>query len=233
MTNTELSWAMLLNSNRAFAALKDRPAYWFPLLAVAAANVVFCLVYYSVVDFSWLSDHLLSAQPQAAEMSEAARAEAAQALSKSVLLTTTLVSVLIGVPVLKLLESACFLLVGRALSLGLTIRQWMALVCWSAWPFLLLALTMFVPLALHSSGQVGPEEANILSLNELFFHVQRTSPWYTLLSTLTVLHPWAWWLTVQGVRSWTGRSTMFAAVFGLFPTAVLYGVWVLVILLGF
>lgn len=229
-TDLELAWAVLVEPASAFAALKERPTFWFALLVPVLASAAFFLVYYARVDVAWLTDHLLNADPHARELSDTGKAVATDAVSKSLLLWTSLATVVLGVPLLKAIESTYYLLAGRSTSIRLSFRHWMALSCWSAWPQVLLVAVMFATLFLHADGQVAQEQTNLLSLNELLFHVGAASPWHSLLSTLTLLHPWAWWLTVVGVRAWSGRSLAFSAVFALLPVAVTYGGWALVAL---
>jgi hypothetical protein len=78
-----------------------------------------------------------------------------------------------------------------------------------------------------TSNQVAYEEVSVLSLNELFFNKSVTDKGFTLLSSLTLIHPWAWWLTVVGVRVWSGRSWQFSSVFALAPIVLVYGGWAL------
>jgi hypothetical protein len=231
-TDLALAWAVLAEPTRAFGALKERPTFWFALLVPVIASAAFFLVYYARVDVAWLTDHLLNADAHARELSDTGKAVATEAVSKSLLLWTSLATVVLGAPLLKVLESTYYLLAGRSRSIRLSFRHWMALSCWSAWPLLLLVVVMFATLFLHADGQVAQEQTNLLSLNELLFHVGAANRWHALLSTLTVLHPWAWWLTVVGVRTWTLRSTAFSAVFALLPVAVVYGGWALLALVA-
>lgn len=230
-TNARLAWSALVEPSQAFAALRERPRFWFPLLAAALAYAVFFAWYYSRVDIAWLADHILGGDPRLRQMSDEERAAAAQGLSKGFLLGSSLLTVLVAVPLLRVLEALYFFLVGRAAAIEISFRHWMALSCWSAWPQVLAVVVMTVPLLLKANGQVAPDALNLLSLNELFFHVPLSSPWHTFVSTVTLLHAWSWWLSVLAVRRWTGRSWAFSAVFALVPVLAVYGGWALFILL--
>ncbi|MBA2672215.1 YIP1 family protein [Ramlibacter sp.] len=228
MKNSELAWAVLVEPKRAFAALREQPKFWFPLIAVGLAYTAFFLWYYSAVDIAWLGDHIVGSDPRMKDVSAANRATAAGMLSKSFLLWGSLLTVVVATPVLRLIEAAWFFLAGRAVNTPFSFKHWMALACWTAWPYLLLVLVMAVPMLAHPNGQVAQESLNLLSLNELVFHTPLGHPWNTLLATLTLLHPWVWWLTVLGTRLWTGRSWLFCTVFALLPVVALYGVWALI-----
>ena len=86
---------------------------------------------------------------------------------------------------------------------------------------------MVVYLLTANTNQISNEELSLLSLNELFFNKQMTDKGFALLSSLTLIHPWVWWLTVLGVRVWSGRSWLFSTFLALAPIVVLYGGWAL------
>jgi hypothetical protein len=92
-------------------------------------------------------------------------------------------------------------------------------------PSLLGILASAALLLASDTHQIDNGELAVLSLNELFFHVPFGGKGHTLLTTLTILHPWMWWLTALGVRVWTGRSWTFSALFALLPVVVGYGAW--------
>jgi hypothetical protein len=84
---------------------------------------------------------------------------------------------------------------------------------------------------MHRVSNTSVEGLSLLSLNELVFNVPRSSRWHTLVSSLTVLQPWSWWLTVVGFRALSGRSWGSSVLYGLAPTAALYALWVLYIII--
>jgi hypothetical protein len=59
----------------------------------------------------------------------------------------------------------------------------------------------------------------------LFFHKSMNERGFALLSSLTVIHPWVWWLSVLGVRVWSGKSWLFSSLFALTPIVIMYGGW--------
>jgi hypothetical protein len=225
--SAELAWSMLVEPGRALAALRDRPGFWFPLLVLVAANVAVLLWYFGIVDYAWLADQM--AQAHAPATGNAAPSE--PLLPKSALMGLLLGSVVVGMPLMRLLEATYFALAARVANVPLTFRHWMSLACWTAWPYVITVVAMLQPLLMSRGGQISVDDLNLFSLNELVFHVPQASPWHGLLSTLTVLHPWAWYLTVRGVRQWSGRSPAFSTVFALLPELVVYGGWALFALL--
>jgi len=72
-----------------------------------------------------------------------------------------------------------------------------------------------------------PDAMSMLSLNELFFHVPMGHKWHSLLTSLTILNPYIWWLTIVGVKIFSARSTIYATVIVLVPLVVIYSGWAL------
>ena len=64
---------------------------------------------------------------------------------------------------------------------------------------------------------VAPEHTSL--------HIPIAGKGHTLASTLTVLQPWCWWLTIAGVRAWSNRSWLFCSAFVLIPILRMYGAW--------
>jgi hypothetical protein len=118
-------------------------------------------------------------------------------------------------------------LAGNIFNVRLKFQQWFALSCWTALPHLIGVVAMAAYLLTAQSNQIGNDELSVLSLNELFFNKSVTDKGFAFLSSLTLLHPWAWWLTVVGVRAWSGRSWLFSSVFALTPIVLIYGGWAL------
>ena len=225
MTNMELATALITSPSAAFADLKEKPKFWFPLLAVLLSTVAVLIWYYSFVDFDWLIDRMMSAD---ARMTEEQRTQAMAMMKPGFLMWSSVISVIIFVTAARALEALYFSLAGNITNVRHSYKQWFALCSWTALPHLIGALAMVAFLLTTSTNQISNEELQVLSLNELIFHVPIGGKGYVLLSSITILHPWAWWLTVVGVRVWTQRSWLFSTVFALLPSIVVYGVWALI-----
>lgn len=222
MGNVKLALAVLSEPRAAFAELRQRPDFWFPLLLFVVMTVCAVVAYFQRVDMAWLNDHLAGSAPRLPKGS----AEV-PAMSREMMMWTSVTMMVIGIPIMRMVEGACYLLAGKVANLALGFRHWLALACWSSLPLLLPLLAAVVQLMLHPSGQVTQEQLNVLSLNELFFHVAPASPWFTLANALTLLHPWAWGLVAVAVRTWTGRGWGHCVGFALLPWIVFYGLWAL------
>jgi hypothetical protein len=227
MSRLELATALVTSPSKAFLALKDRPSFWFPLLAVGLSTAAVLFWYYSIVDFEWLKDRLLSSNPRTRNMSEEQLAQSSKFMSAGFLMWSSVISILIVVPVIRLLEAMYLTLAGNVVNVRLKFKQWFALSCWTALPHLIGVLAMATYMLTADSNQIGNDELLVLSLNELFFNKEMSDAGFGFLSSLTLLHPWVWWLTVVGVRVWSERSWLFSSVFALTPIALVYGGWAL------
>ncbi len=228
MNNMELTAALVTSPTAAFAELKERPRFWFPLLTVILSTVAVLFWYYRIVDFDWLIDRMLSANPRMSQMSGQQQAQAMAMMKPGFLMWSSIISVIIYLAAARLLEGLYFLVAGNVTNTRHTYKHWLALACWTGLPHVIGAAGMVVYLLTAGTNQISNEELSLLSLNELFFHVPPGSKGYMLLASLTVIHPWVWWLTALGVRVWTGRSWLFSTLFALLPAILIYGVWALV-----
>lgn len=221
-SSLQLLVAVVAEPKAAVAELRERPSFWFPLLLFVIATAAALVAYFQRVDMAWLNDYILSSDPRMAKAGEGAAAA-----SRDMLMWVSLATVVIGMPLMRVLEGAYYFLASKASNLEPGFKHWLSLACWSSMPLLLTLMASAVMFALHPNGQVSQEQLNVLSLNELFFRLEPASNWHTLASTLTLLHPWAWGLVAVGVRAWTDRGWGFAIVFAMLPWAVFYGVWAL------
>jgi hypothetical protein len=225
MNNMELVGALVTSPSKAFADLKEKPRFWFPLLTVCLTTAAIFIWYYSIVDFEWLKDRLFSANPRMGKMTEQQRDQAMKMMSANFLMWSSVISIVVTIPIMRALEALYFTLAGNVANVRYKFEHWFALACWTGLPHLIGTAAMAVLLLTTSTNQVSNEELSLLSLNELFFNKGMTDKGFALLSSLTLIHPWAWWLTVLGVRVWSGRSWLFASVFALTPIVLMYGAW--------
>jgi len=228
MNNRELAWSILTAPQAAFMELRERPRFLVLLALTLAGTAAILAWYYLFVDFPWLTEHMLNANERMRQMSDAQRAKAAAVMSKTVLLWSSIIGGVIAILVFRLLEAGYYSLAGKITNVQYSFRHWFALSWWTSLPHLLGLVVMAVFLLLTDSNQVGSEELQLLSLNELFFHRPQGEPGSALLSNLTLLHPWAWVLTVIGIRAWSGRSLLFSLLFALLPIVLIYGGWALI-----
>jgi hypothetical protein len=224
MTNIELATTLVTHPSKALAELDAQPRVWFPLVLTLVATVGITIWYYTFVDFSWFVDQTLS-DPGSARMTDAQRQQAAAFISRGVLMGTSVVSVAIFLLGARVAEAVYYLIAGNLTGVQKPFKNWFALGWWTGLPGVISAVAAALTLLLSDTHQIASSAIAPLSLNELFFHKEMTERGFTLLTTLTLIHPIIWSLTVVGVRVWSGRSWLFSALFALIPPFFVYGTW--------
>jgi hypothetical protein len=225
MNNVDLLKLLATQPRKAFEALGERPRFWFPLLLAVVVTVVTTYGYYRVADLAWVIDETLRSNPRTASMSDADRARAAQAMTPAVLMWSSVIGVIVLVPLLRALESTYYLLAGKVTNVQRSFGHWFALANWSALPTLLVAIPAAIVLATTVNGQIDSSAIQPLSLNELFLHRRMGEPGYQLFVSLSILQPLGWLLAAIGVHEWSKRSWLFSAIFVLLPSVLIYGCW--------
>ena len=226
MNNIALAGLIFTSPSAAFAELKERPRFLFPLIALVAGTALLTLWYYSAVDFEWLKDFLFSSNERIQQMPDAARAKAMSMMSKNFIAASGVIGAAIGLPIAFAAESAYFMLAGKISNVQRSFLHWFSLVCWSGLPALAgMVAGMLLLLTRGTHLQISPYELQLLSLNELLFHLAPGAPGFMLLSQLSLLSFWVWGLCIVGVRAWSNRSWAFSSIFVLLPFAAFYGIW--------
>jgi hypothetical protein len=207
----------------AFAALKERPSPWLPLLILIAAYCTMIFVYLNSVDLPWFFDRAL--QMSAAQMTDEQRAQAVEMqsnISPMVLASISAVSAVIAFLAIFALVSFYYTGVGFAMSSGIKFKQWFALTAWCSLP-VVLGLLASLANVLVSDARFLPQEAlNPLSFgNLLALDTEGASMLQRIAMSLDLTTLWSVVLQVLGFQAWTGRSTAVAAAVVLGPVAVI------------
>ena len=222
MNNLALAGALATAPSSAFAELRERPRFWFPLLLLVASTVVISYWYYSMVDIEWLKDAMFSNNPN---LQEAQRAAAMGMVTRTTLLWTSVVGSCIALPVFLLLQALILLLVAKITRVPQGFKHWFAMASWSSLPALLGLVAAAMFLILSDTNQVSPGVLQPLSINELLIHRPMGSPGQTLLDSLSIPGLLCWILMIVGVRTWSQRSWLFSSTFVLLPIVLIYALW--------
>jgi Yip1 domain len=228
MNNFQLATALVLDPKGAMREIEARPRFLFPLLVTVLASGVALVWYYSIVDAAWLIDTSLRSSSR--PMTEEQLAQVSRFMTRNTLMYGGLFSVVFISVVFRLLESTWYLLAGKVTNVQRTFKQFFALACWTSLPQVLAVLPAIPLLLTAQSPQTEPGALSPLSLNELFFHRAMGAAGYNLFSNINLLHIFTVFLVVLGIKMWSGRSWLFAAVYTLLPAALIGGVWALVAL---
>jgi Yip1 domain len=225
MNNLELAVALVVEPKRAFKEIEERPRFLFPLLAMVLVSAGATLWYYSIVDTAWLIDNSLRSSTRGRNMTEEQMAQVSRLMSRNTLMYGSLVSVVLVTVILRLLESTWYLLAGKVTNVQRSFKQWFSLASWTSLPQVLSVLPAIPLLLTANSPQLDASALSPLSLNELLFHRGMGEAGYTLFTSINLLHFFTAFLVVLGVKLWSGRSWLFAALYALLPVVLIGGVW--------
>lgn len=220
--------AFFIDPQRAYTELKEKPNFWFPLLAITLTTAAIMAWYYAIVDLPWLIDRILSSEanqdPKAKEMM-------ASHMTRGAMLGSSAGGILVIVPVIYLLYSLYYLLAGKMLNTGVGFKVWFSFTCWSSVPALLSVLLMIVQILGAENGQVAQEQLDITSINFLFTQLPPSHKWASFFSHINLSAIWSMVLAIIGWRIWSGRSWATAALVVMLPYVLIYGGWALFITL--
>jgi len=214
--------AVFLEPAKAFAAVRERSMIWLPLLLLIGGNIALMAWYYSVVDFPWLQDHLISGMGNVPPEQAAA---VKGFMQRGTMTISAIVGIAVAVPAILLISAVYYLLVGKAMGNEFSFGKWFAFSTWASVPALLLIPVGAVQILSHGNGQLAPELINPLNLNTLLFGLPLDNAWAGLLNSISVATIWSLVVSVIGYRVWTARSTLASALVVLVPYLVIYGIW--------
>lgn len=224
MNNLALSAALATAPSSAFAELRERPRFWFPLILVILATAGIQYWYYSVVDFEWLKDAMYGNNPDIQALPDEQRAAAMSMISRNTLLWASVVSIAVIAPIVLLLQALYLLVVAKITKLSFGFKHWFTLASWTALPALLAVVVSAILLILADNPQISMGVLAPLSLNELLFHVPMNGRGYTLLTSLNIPTFLGWALMIIGIHTWTQRSWGFCAAVVLLPWVLIFGI---------
>jgi len=225
MNNIALTVALATAPSTAFAELRERPRFWFPLLVLVFSTVAIVYWYYSVVDIEWLKDLMFSNNPDLQALPQDKRADAMAMLGRNTMLWGSVAGAFFVMPIVFLVMATYFLLAAKVTRMSQGFKHWFAFSCWTAMPLLLSTVVAAIMLILSDNPQVNPSVMQPLSINELLLHRPMSSPGQSLLESLSIPSLLSWILMIIGVRVWSQRSWGFSMAFILLPAVCIYGVW--------
>jgi hypothetical protein len=207
----------------AFAAIKEKPSPWLPLLLILAAYCVTSFLYISGVDLPWLMDRQMQqAGSQLTEEQRAQAVEAALRISPTAYGAIAAVSSCLGVVIVFALYALYFLAVGAATKTGIKYGQWFGLILWASLPILLGLLATIVFLLTNDVRFVAQESLNPLSFGNLLSIESEGAPTFQrVLLSLDPTSIWALVLWSMGYQAFSKKSIVHAALVVLAPILVI------------
>jgi len=225
MNDLTVATSLATSPSSAFAELRERPRFWFPLLLVTISSALVIAWYYGVVDIDWLKEQLFGNNPDFQKMSAEQRAGAMSFVGRNTMLISGIVGTFIGMPVAFLISALYYLVAAKITRVPLGFKHWFSLVCWASLPIVLNSVAAVLFLLLRDNDQIGPGVLQPLSLNELVFHVPLGSKGQTFLDSLSIPAFLSMALSVVGVHAFSQRSWLYSAIVALIPAVLIYGIW--------
>ena len=224
MNNFQLLQNVFFDPGLVFSSIKKEPKSAFPLILSLTISTLVILFYFYNVDGDWLVNYLIEKDG----MGDGAEGE--MVLSKDLLLWLALAASGLGIIAIRFFEAIYYLLAGKFFGIEITFQYWFSLMCWANLPLVLIFIVSAVSMFFYPSGQVTQEQLNTLSLNEIFFQLPPEHGAFSLVSALTVVHMWVFWLYAKGIKVLTNKSLFFCWTFSLIPWIVFYGIWLLLVI---
>lgn len=213
-------FAMFYEPGRAFAMLDPKRHLWIPLVLLILSSAALMTWYFSVVDFPWFLDQMLST------IKDVAQRDAAKGMmNKSFLQISSTFGAVVMYPFMFAVAGLYFLIAGKAINKEINFETGLALSAWASVPALLVFPMGIIAITMASNGQVSFSELNPLSLNQLFFQYDMSNPMTGLLDSISLLSIWSAVLTVIGFQVWTKATRATAVKVVLIPYIVIYGIW--------
>lgn len=219
--------AMFMEPSRAFAAIEKRSMVWLPLVLTALFTTTLLIWYFQSVDFSWLLDRMTANIPD-----PAAREKVASFMTKSTMQVSSVAGAFIVTPLVYILMAVYFLLVAKIHKLEIGFTKWFSFVAWASVPGLLLLPLGGMQILMAHNGQLGLDQLNPVTLNQLFFHIEMGRPWASLLDSINIASIWTAVLMVVGFQTWSKSSRVSSIMIVALPYGVIYAVWSIISLMS-
>ncbi len=207
----------------AFAAIKERPNPWVPLLVLIVGTFAVQFTYLQAVDLPWLIDQQL--QQAGGDISEEQRSQAVDAATQipaSVLGAIQGVSSAVIILIIYALIALYYTGVSFALNDKIKYQQWLALIAWCSLPAVFGLIASFVNLQVTDARFLPADQLNPLSFGSLLaLETQGATIVERILMQLDVTVLWSTVLQILGYQAFTQRSIVTSTVVVLGPLAVI------------
>lgn len=213
--------------NEAFAAIRERPRAWLPLLIVIAGYCAVAFTYLHVVDLRWLMDsQLATSAPQLTDAQRQQAVERVVSIGPTLYGTVSAVAVALFMTLLFAVAALYYTAVSFFSGDGLKFWQWFGLVTWCALPTLLGVVAQFVNLLSATDARfLAPDAINPLAFGNLF-SIDRTGA--TMLQRalfrVDVTALWSLALLVLAYQAWTKSSLLRTITVVFAPLVVIVAI---------
>jgi hypothetical protein len=204
----------------AFAAIKERPNPWVPLLIIVLGTCAVQFAYTQSVDLAWMLDRQFEAANMTPEQREQA-VEGAMQIPPLAYGFIVAIPAAVAILVLYSLIALYYTGVSFATNDGVKFGQWLALIAWCSLPSVLGLIASLVNLAVSDARFLPAEQLNPLSFGSLLaIDPQGATTVERILLSLDVTVVWSTVLSILGYQAFTQSSIVRAAIVVLAPVTV-------------
>ncbi|HEY7672326.1 MAG TPA: YIP1 family protein [Gammaproteobacteria bacterium] len=215
--------------NQAFAAIKERPSVWLPLIALIVSYAAVSFAYTSSVDIAWLTDQQLQrSNPDMTDLQREQLVRATTSLSPTTLGAISAVTAPIAI-VIGLFISALYLTgVSFLTHDGVRLKQWFAFSAWCFLPIVFGLIASLINILVSDARFMAQDQVNPLAFgNLLAIDREGLTGLQRGLLSVDITALWSIVLCVLGYQAWTKRSTTLALAVVLGPLALIIVIGVL------
>jgi hypothetical protein len=208
--------------NEAFAAIREKPSPWLPLLLVIGLYCLTVYFYTNSVDLAWMLDRGLAN----AELTDEQRKQMVDSMTQIPVAAMAAGSALgtsIGILIVYALSALYYTGVSFATNTGVKYHQWFGLALWCSLPTALGLLATLVNVLTGDMRFVPQEAINPLSFGNLL-GIDPTTVTDTVQRILLSLDPTALWtvvLSIFGYQALSQKSIVHSAIVVLAPVALI------------
>jgi hypothetical protein len=209
--------------NQAFAALKERPRVWLPLLLLIAGYTAASFAYMNSVDLGWYLDSQVAQSPGLTEQQREQAVTAALKLSPMAYGAIGAVLALTIVILVLFLTSLYYTIVSFFSNDGVKLKQWWALCCWCTLPSLLGIVAQLVNLSVNDARFMLQDSVNPISFGNLL-SIERTIATPVVQRILLGIDITVFWtvaLSVLGYQMFAKSSFTKSVIVVLGPQALI------------
>jgi len=223
---------IFLEPAKAFRDLQEKPRFLLPLLLVLGSMAVFAMLYHLWVDPEWFARHqeamVLAGNP---EMTRQEIEQMRQFMPGArVMAAFSAIGVFLFLGVMYLVAALYYWLAGKVTGTGIGYLRGLSLAAWSGMPIVLGVLAGLVAMYTSSSHQAPFESLQLLNIDPLFVQLPLDHDWSQLAKSFSLLNLWTWFLVALGWRTWFKTGWGQAITVSLLPSVVIYGIWLIVVL---
>jgi hypothetical protein len=224
-SNLAIATNIFTSPGEAFAAIKERPRIWFPLLLLVGMYAAVSVLYLSKVDLAWMLDNQLAANPNLTEEQRTQAVDAAMQLPRGVYMAFGVASSLLVWPLIFAIIALYYTAASFFTNAGVRFKQFYSLLTWCSLPFLLGLTATLVYIITGDVRFVAQQGLNPLSFSSLLGIDPTGLP--GVQRGLLALDPTVIWtvvLTVLGYQALSQRSIVHAAAVVLSPYVLIVSI---------